>query len=81
MRCPDPVIAEQMIAAIDAVRVRGDSCGGVVTCVVRNVPRVRSWQRRERGREREGVRGNERESEGVKSRVDGHARSEGKFLC
>lgn len=29
-----------MIAAIDAVRVRGDSVGGVVTCIVRNVPRV-----------------------------------------
>jgi hypothetical protein len=25
-------------AAIDAVRVRGDSCGGEVTCVVRNPP-------------------------------------------
>ena len=42
VRCPDPVVAEKMIAAIDAVRVRGDSCGGVVTCVVRNVPRVRA---------------------------------------
>lgn len=29
-----------MIAAIDAVRVRGDSVGGVVTCIVRNAPRV-----------------------------------------
>ncbi|CDP04364.1 unnamed protein product [Coffea canephora] len=28
-----------MIDAIDAVRVRGDSVGGVVTCIVRNVPR------------------------------------------
>lgn len=25
-------------AAIDDVRVRGDSCGGEVTCVVRNCP-------------------------------------------
>ena len=29
-----------MIAAIDKVRVRGDSIGGVVTCIARNVPRV-----------------------------------------
>ncbi len=29
-----------MIEAIDAVRVRGDSVGGVVTCIARNVPRV-----------------------------------------
>ena len=42
VRCPDPEYAEKMIAAIDAVRVRGDSVGGVVTCIVRNVPRVRT---------------------------------------
>lgn len=41
VRCPDPEYAEKMIAAIDAVRVRGDSVGGVVTCIVRNVPRVK----------------------------------------
>jgi len=29
-----------MIAAIDKVRVSGDSIGGVVTCIARNVPRV-----------------------------------------
>lgn len=39
VRCPDPEYAEKMIAAIDAVRVKGDSVGGVVTCIVRNVPR------------------------------------------
>ncbi|XP_077252926.1 chorismate synthase, chloroplastic-like [Tasmannia lanceolata] len=39
VRCPDPEYAEKMISAIDVVRVRGDSVGGVVTCVVRNVPR------------------------------------------
>ncbi|KAI3705546.1 hypothetical protein L1987_75785 [Smallanthus sonchifolius] len=38
-RCPHPEYAEKMIAAIDAVRVRGDSVGGVVTCIVRNLPR------------------------------------------
>lgn len=39
VRCPDSEYAEKMIAAIDAVRVRGDSVGGVVTCIVRNCPR------------------------------------------
>ncbi|KAG4382895.1 hypothetical protein GLYMA_14G185666v4 [Glycine max] len=37
VRCPDPEYAEKMISAIDAVRVRGDSVGGVdITCIVRN---------------------------------------------
>ncbi|KAK8662301.1 hypothetical protein V6N13_091885 [Hibiscus sabdariffa] len=39
VRCPNPEYAEKMIAAIDAVRTRGDSIGGVVTCIVRNAPR------------------------------------------
>lgn len=39
VRCPDPEYAEKMIAAIDAVRVKGESIGGVVTCIVRNAPR------------------------------------------
>ncbi|CAH9116116.1 unnamed protein product [Cuscuta europaea] len=39
VRCPNPEYAEKMIAAIDAVRVKGDSVGGVVTCIVRNAPR------------------------------------------
>ncbi|XP_021757384.1 chorismate synthase 1, chloroplastic-like [Chenopodium quinoa] len=39
VRCPDPEYAEKMIAAIDAVRVKGDSVGGAVTCIVRNAPR------------------------------------------
>ncbi|XVE99325.1 hypothetical protein REPUB_Repub03eG0188600 [Reevesia pubescens] len=39
VRCPNPEYAEKMIAAIDAVRMRGDSIGGVVTCIVRNAPR------------------------------------------
>ncbi|KAK4279686.1 hypothetical protein QN277_011425 [Acacia crassicarpa] len=38
VRCPDPEYAEKMIAAVDAVRVKGDSVGGVVTCIVRNCP-------------------------------------------
>jgi len=39
VRCPDDSVAEKMIEAIDEVRVKGDSCGGVVTCIVRNCPR------------------------------------------
>lgn len=37
-RCPDPAHAQRMTAAIDAARRDGDSLGGVVTCVARNVP-------------------------------------------
>ncbi|KAF3635378.1 Chorismate synthase, chloroplastic [Capsicum annuum] len=39
VRCPNPEYAEKMIAAIDAVRESEDSAGGIVTCIVRNVPR------------------------------------------
>lgn len=39
VRCPDPIVAEKMIEAIDTVRVKGDSVGGIVTCIARNVPR------------------------------------------
>jgi chorismate synthase len=38
VRCPDPQLAEQMIALIEAVRKEGDSIGGVVGCVARGVP-------------------------------------------
>ena len=38
VRCPDASLAEDMIAVIDDVRTRGESCGGVVTCVVQNCP-------------------------------------------
>ena len=37
-RCPDDAGAERMIARIDAARKDGDSLGGVVECVARNVP-------------------------------------------
>lgn len=39
VRCPDPASAEAMYAAIDAVRTRGESCGGEVVCVVRGCPK------------------------------------------
>jgi chorismate synthase len=38
VRCPDADYAEKMIALIDETRQAADSIGGVVECVVRNVP-------------------------------------------
>ena len=38
VRCPDPDIAERMIARIDEARKAGDTLGGVVEAVARNVP-------------------------------------------
>jgi chorismate synthase len=38
VRCPDQAIAEQMIERIEAIGLEGDSCGGVIECVVRNPP-------------------------------------------
>lgn len=39
VRCPDAEAAEGMIEMIDQVRRQGDSIGGVVECVARNVPK------------------------------------------
>lgn len=38
VRCPDPIIAEKMLQRIDEIRKAGNSIGGVVTCIARNVP-------------------------------------------
>jgi len=38
VRCPDPVAAEKMIAAIEKARADGDSLGGTITCVARGIP-------------------------------------------
>ena len=38
VRCPDPVVAEQMIDKIKAIRKEGDTIGGTVSCVLKNVP-------------------------------------------
>jgi len=38
VRCPDSVIAEQMIDKIKAIRKEGDTIGGTVSCVIKNVP-------------------------------------------
>lgn len=38
VRCPHSATAEKMIHFIEQVRSEGDSVGGVITCVVKNVP-------------------------------------------
>ena len=38
VRCPDKDTAEKMIALIEEVRDDGDTIGGVISCVVQNVP-------------------------------------------
>lgn len=38
VRCPDPAMAERMFQYIDETRKRGDSIGGVVSCVAQGVP-------------------------------------------
>jgi chorismate synthase len=38
VRCPDEVIASEMIASIEAIKKAGDSLGGVVACRVLNTP-------------------------------------------
>ncbi|MBC6452495.1 MAG: chorismate synthase [Hormoscilla sp. SP5CHS1] len=38
VRCPDPECADRMIALIEEVGRQGDSLGGVVECVARNLP-------------------------------------------
>ncbi len=35
VRCPDPDVAAQMIERIETIGREGDSCGGVIECVVR----------------------------------------------
>lgn len=37
IRCPDPAITKQMIQLIETVKNEGDSIGGVIKCVIRNV--------------------------------------------
>ena len=38
VRCPDEAIAKKMIAKIKAIRKKGNTIGGTVTCIVQNVP-------------------------------------------
>ncbi|HEY9701102.1 MAG TPA: chorismate synthase, partial [Allocoleopsis sp.] len=39
VRCPDQQTAEKMITMIEEIRKQGDSLGGVLECVARNVPK------------------------------------------
>lgn len=38
VRCPDPKMAQQMEEYIKEIRKQGDTIGGVITCVLQNVP-------------------------------------------
>lgn len=38
VRCPDLVVAKQMEDLISSIKKEGDTIGGVITCVVQNVP-------------------------------------------
>jgi len=38
VRCPDGQAAEKMIRRIEELQLQGDSCGGVIECIVNNPP-------------------------------------------
>ena len=38
VRCPDTEVADQMIALIAAIKKQGDTVGGVIRCIISNVP-------------------------------------------
>lgn len=38
VRCPDETVANKMIEYITDLKTKGDTCGGVISCVVQNVP-------------------------------------------
>lgn len=38
IRCPDEATAQQMISLIEATKEKGDSVGGVISCVIKNCP-------------------------------------------
>ncbi|PBQ34000.1 chorismate synthase [Sphingobacteriaceae bacterium] len=38
VRCPDSEISEKMIAYIEEIKKQGDTVGGVIQCVIQNVP-------------------------------------------
>jgi chorismate synthase len=38
VRCPDEATAQKMIDLIEEVKVKGDTVGGIVQCVIKNVP-------------------------------------------
>ena len=38
VRCPDPELAAQMIEKVKTIRKEGDTIGGTVSCIIKNVP-------------------------------------------
>ena len=38
IKCPDEVMAKKMISLIDKIKKQGDTIGGVIQCVIQNVP-------------------------------------------
>nr|YP_002049187.1 chorismate synthase [Paulinella chromatophora]ABH09267.1 chorismate synthase [Paulinella chromatophora]ACB42977.1 chorismate synthase [Paulinella chromatophora] len=38
VRCPDKLVADQMIEHIRSIGSKGDSCGGIIECIVRRPP-------------------------------------------
>lgn len=38
VRCPDPIVSDKMIHLIEDVKKQGDTVGGVVQCVITNLP-------------------------------------------
>jgi len=38
VRCPNEVVAKSMVQRIEEISREGDSCGGVIECIVRNAP-------------------------------------------
>ncbi|MFO0357393.1 MAG: chorismate synthase [Sphingobacteriaceae bacterium] len=38
VRCPDKETANKMIAYIEQLKIEGDSCGGIIQCVIKNTP-------------------------------------------
>lgn len=38
VRCPDSEVAAQMISKIKSIRKQGDTIGGVISCIIKNVP-------------------------------------------
>lgn len=38
IRCPDPNTSEKMISQIKKIKNQGDTIGGIITCVIKNIP-------------------------------------------
>jgi chorismate synthase len=39
IRCPNAQVAEEMISFVEEIKSQGDSIGGVIRCIIRNVPK------------------------------------------